>query len=124
MTPTTRHILFAASWFLLFPLAVIPLVASGGIPNATLISVTWGLGLVACFASWAWNDAPAHGASRNVALGFTAAWFLIFALAVFPYLLFTRGAKAGTVAALKFLCLCFACLIAFLLLPKLVGQLL
>lgn len=123
MTPTTRHILFATCWFLLFPLAAIPLVVGGGIPNATGVSMAWGLGLVACFASWAWNDAPAHGTSRKAALGFTVAWFLVFALAVIPYLFFTRGAKAGTVAALKFLSLCVACLIAFLLLPRVFGML-
>jgi len=118
-----RHILFAAGWFLLLPLAL-PLVATGTNPNDTLVIMAWVFGLMGCFAWWAWHDAPAHGASRSVALGFTAAWLPLFVLAVFPYLFFTRGAKAGAIAALKFLCLCIACFIAFVLLFDRVGVLL
>jgi hypothetical protein len=124
MTHTTRHVAFAIGWFILFPFAVMPLFISGGIPssNAPLVSALWGLGLVACFASWALVDAPAHGASRNIALGFTAAWFLVFVFAVFPYLFATRGKKVGALASLKFLSLCLACLITWLLLPRIFGS--
>lgn len=85
--------------------------------------MVWGIGLALIFASWALRDAPAHGKSRNIALGFTAAWFLVFFIAVFPYLFVTRGAKGGLVAALKFLSLCLGFAIFWLGVPIVVGHL-
>lgn len=109
------------------PLFGVALFAVGALPSSPLHSmigsVVWGLGLVAIFASWALRDAPAHGKSRNVALGFTAAWFLVFFLAVVPYLFVTRGAKGGLVAALKFVSLCLGLAIAWLGVPIVVGYL-
>lgn len=78
--------------------------------------------MVVVFASWAGRDAPAHGKSRNVALGFTAAWFLVFVFAVFPYLFVTRGAKGGLVASLKFVSLCFALAIVWLGVPVVISR--
>ena len=124
MSRTGRHVLVAVAWLFGFPLVFVPLFLSGALPNAPLqskvVSIVWGIGLVAVFASWSLQDAPAHGKSRNVAFAFTAAWFLVFFLAVLPYLFVTRGAKEGVVAALKFVSLCLACGIVGLLVPLVV----
>lgn len=61
----------------------------------------WAAVLIGTFASWALRDAPAHGKPRSIALVFTAAWLLVYFLAVFPYLFATRGIKGGAVASLK-----------------------
>lgn len=79
--------------------------------------MVWGLGLVAIFTSWALRDAPAHGRSQTVALVFAACWFVAFALAVFPYLFVTRGAKGGFIASLKFVSLCLGFAIVWLGVP-------
>lgn len=126
MNNTSRHIVAAIGWLGGIPLLVLPLFASGAFPLSTLhttaASIVWGVGLVAIFGSWALRDAPTHGKSRNVALAFTAAWFLVLFLAVFPYLFVTRGAKAGLVAALKFLCLCLGFAILWMTVPALFGR--
>ena len=83
-----------------------------------------GSGVAGLTASWALRDAPAHGRSRNAALVFVAGWFVVFALAVFPYLFFTRGFKNGLVAALKFTSLCLAFGVAWLGLGVLLGKVL
>ena len=57
-----------------------------------------------------------------MAIAFTAAWFLIFVFAVFPYLFVTRGAKEGAVSSLKFACLLLLLLIAWVTLPRLFGS--
>lgn len=128
MNNTSRHIAAAAAWLFAVPLLAVPLVASGALPSSPLhskvVSVVWGIGLVLIFASWALRDAPAHGKSRNLALGFTAAWFLVFFLAVFPYLFVTRGAKGGLVAALKFISLCLGFAIVWVGVPMVFGRLL
>jgi hypothetical protein len=127
MSNTSRHIAAALAWLVTLPLLAGALFASGGLPSSplpsTLVSVVWGAGLIVIFASWALRDAPAHGKSRNVALGFTAAWFIVFFLAVVPYLFVTRGARGGLVAALKFISLCLAFAIAWLGLPIVIGRL-
>lgn len=126
MSNTSRHLTAAIAW-LFAPLVVIPAFVWGALPAtpllSTLVSILWGLGFVCVFASWAFRDAPAHGRSRNVALGFTAAWFLVFFFAVFPYLFVTRGAKGGLVASLKFLSFCLALAIAWLGVPAIFGRL-
>lgn len=127
MSNTSRHIVAAFAWLVGLPLVAFLLFASGALSSSTfhsaVVSLVWGIGLVAIFASWALRDAPVHGKSRNVALAFTAAWFLVFVLAVFPYLFVTRGAKAGSVAALKFVSLCLAFAIVWLAVPRLFGGL-
>ena len=126
MNNTSRHIVAALGWLVGLPLLALPLFASGSLPSsplhATVVSLIWGVGVVVIFASWALRDAPAHGKSRNVALAFTAAWFLVFVLAVFPYLFVTRGAKGGVVAALKFICLCLGFAILWLAVPALFSR--
>jgi hypothetical protein len=121
MNHTTRHILFAVAWLFGLPLIAVPLFVSGALPisplHSVLVSAAWGVGLVAVFASWALRDAPAHGKSKNVALAFAASWFVLFFFAVLPYLFVTRGAKAGALASLKFVSLCVACGIVWLLVP-------
>lgn len=127
MNNTSRHIVAAFGWLFGLPLLALALFVSGAFPpgsklHSTVVSLVWGLGLVGIFASWALRDAPAHGKSRNVALAFSAAWFLIFFLAVFPYLFVTRGAKGGVVAALKFICLCLGFVTAWLAAPALFSR--
>jgi hypothetical protein len=127
MSNTSRHIAAALAWLFALPLLALALFASGALPSSlfhsTVVSVVWGIGLVAIFSSWALRDAPAHGKSRNVALGFTAAWFLVFFVAVFPYLFVTRGAKGGLVATLKFVSLCLGFAIVWLGVPVVLGRL-
>lgn len=127
MSNTTRHIAAALVWLVALPLVAVALFASGALPgselHSTVVSVVWGVGLVAVFASWALRDAPSHGKSRSVALGFTAAWFLVFFLAVFPYLFVTRGAKGGLVASLKFVSLCLGFAILWLGVPAVFSRL-
>jgi hypothetical protein len=127
MSNTSRHIAAALTWLFVLPIFAFVLFASGAMPSSSLrsaaVSLVWGIGLVAIFASWALRDAPAHGKSRNVALGFTAAWLLIFFLAVIPYLFVTRGARGGLVAALKFFSLCLGFAIVWLGVPVIFGRL-
>ena len=115
MAHTTRHALFAAAWFVGYPTLVLVAILSGAMPfgqfHSKLLSVAWGLGLVAVFASWAFRDAPNQGKSVYLAVAFTATWFLLFVLAVFPYLFATRGPKRGALASLRFLALCLVCLL-------------
>jgi hypothetical protein len=128
MGHTPRHVVAGLAWFVLIPAALVPLVLSGALPatrlHSSLASVVWGVGPVAIFASWALRDAPAHGKSRNAAWGFTAAWFVVFVLAVFPYLFFTRGLRGGLLASVKFACLCLAVVIAWVAVPRLFGAVL
>jgi hypothetical protein len=127
MSNTYRHIAVAFAWLVALPALAVALFASGTLPisqfHSAVVSVTWGVGLVGVFGSWALRDAPAHGKSRNVALGFTVAWFLVFFLAVFPYLFVTRGGKDGFVASLKFVSLCLAFAIIWLGVPAIFGRL-
>jgi hypothetical protein len=127
MSNTSRHIAAALAWLFALPLLALALFASGVLPSlpfhSAAVSLAWGIGLVAIFGSWALRDAPAHGKSRNVALGFTAAWLLVFCLAVIPYLFVTRGAKGGLVAALKFVSLCLGFAVIWLGVPVVVGRL-
>lgn len=121
MNNTTRHIAAALAWLFALPTLAVALFASGALPsspfNSTLVSVCWGVGLILIFASWALRDAPAHGKSRNVALGFTAVWFVLPFFAVVPYLFVTRGAKGGLVAALQFISICLGFAIVWLGVP-------
>lgn len=127
MSNTSRHIAAALAWLFALPLFALALFASGALPSSpfhsAVVSLVWGIGLVVIFASWALRDAPAHGKSGNVALGFTAAWLLVFCFAVFPYLFVTRGAKGGLIAALKFVSLCIGFAIVWLGVPLVVGRL-
>lgn len=43
----------------------------------------------------------AAGKPRSIAWVFTAAWLLVYFLAVFPYLFATRGVKGGAAASVK-----------------------
>ena len=126
MQRTHRHVLFALAWFFGVPLLVVPLFIAGAFayagPASVLASLFWGLGLAAVFCNWALKDAPAHGKPKSVAVVFTAAWLLVFVLAVFPYLFATRGFRAGVLASLQFLSLCLACGVAWLAVPWAVGQ--
>jgi membrane protein YdbS with pleckstrin-like domain len=125
MTNTARHVLFAVAWFFGFPLVVLAGTMVGAIPfsqfHSVLLSVAWGLGLVATFASWSFRDAPSQGKSVYLAAAFTAAWFLVLALAVFPYLFATRGARHGAIASMRFLALCIGCLIGWVAIIPLLG---
>ena len=113
MNSTHKHMLAALAWLVSCPLVFVALFVKGVAPptgiNFSIASLVWGLGLVACFGSWAWRDAPAHGKSRSVGMAFTAAWLLVFVLAMFPYLFVTRGARGGLAASLKFIAYCVAC---------------
>lgn len=128
MTRTTRHALLAAGWFMGYPTLGLAVVLSGAVPHGslqgTLLSLPWGLGLVAIFASWAFRDAPEHGKSLALAVGFTAAWFLLFVLAVIPYLFATRGLKRGLLASGRFLVFCLACLLGWMAVNWLLARLL
>ena len=110
--------LAALAWLVGCPLVFVPLFVKGIAPstamNFSIASVIWGLGLVACFGSWAWRDAPAHGKSRSLAMAFTATWLLVYLLAVFPYLFVTRGRREGSAASLKFMGYCVACAAVFM----------
>lgn len=125
MTNTKRHVLLGVTWFYGFPAVAAMALVSGLVPfsqfHGSLLSVAWGLGLVATFASWSLRDAQDHGRSTLLAAAFTAAWFLIFALAAFPYLLVTRGLKEGTLASLRFLVLCLGCLLGWMAIFPLLG---
>ncbi|MEF7615511.1 hypothetical protein V4F39_16465 [Aquincola sp. MAHUQ-54] len=127
MSNTTRHIAAALGWLIALPLVAVALFALGALPgselHSTVVSVVWGSGLVAVFSSWALRDAPSHGKSRNVALGFTAAWFLVFFFAVFPYLFVTRGVRSGLVASLRFLSLCLGFAILWFGVPAVFSRL-
>ena len=127
MTRTTAHILKSVVWLFALPAVVVPPVVSGAwnlSPVASIaLSAAWTLGFIAVFASWSLQDAPLHGKTKSVALAFSAAWLLLSFLAVVPYLYATRGARAGTLAALKFLSLCLACGIAWLAVPRVFGLL-
>jgi hypothetical protein len=127
MNHTLRHVLFGVAWLFGLPLIAVPLFLSGALPSSPLhsafISAAWGLGLVAVFGSWALRDAPEHGKSKSVALGFTASWFLLFVVAVVPYLFVTRGARDGALASLKFVSLCLVCGIVWLLVPLIARRL-
>ena len=129
MSNTSRHIAAALAWLFGLPLLAVVLFSSGALPagsqfHSTVVSLVWGVGLVAIFASWALRDAPAHGRSRSAALAFTAAWFVVFVFAVFPYLFFTRGLKNGIVAALTFASLCLAFAVAWLGFGVMLGKVL
>ena len=110
--------LAALAWLVVCPLVFVALFVRGVAAttgmNLSIASVIWGLGLVACFGSWAWRDAPAHGKTRSLAMAFTAAWLLVFLLAAFPYLFVTRGAREGAAASLKFIAYCVACAAVFM----------
>ena len=128
MNNTKRHLILAIIWLFGLPAFGVLAVVTGLIPSSQfhsqIISVLWGLGLIAIFGSWAIRDAADHGRSRNFALAFTASWFIVFFLAVFPYLFVTRGARGGAVAALKFLCFVLAVAIAWLAIPTFFGRML
>ncbi|MBC7376344.1 MAG: hypothetical protein H7346_02785 [Burkholderiaceae bacterium] len=118
MSPIHKHMLAALAWLVVCPLVFVALFVRGvAAPtgmNLSIASVIWGLGLVACFGSWAWRDAPAYGKTRSLAMAFTAAWLLVFLLAAFPYLFVTRGAREGAAASLKFIAYCVACAAVFM----------
>ena len=118
MTSTHKHMLAALAWLAGCPLVFVALFVKGIAPptgmNFSIASVIWGLGLVACFGSWAWRDAPAHGKPHSLAMAFTSAWLLVFVLAVFPYLFVTRGARKGGAASLKFIAYCMGCTAVFM----------
>jgi hypothetical protein len=119
MNHTRRTLAMAAVWLFGAPLLLVPLlISSSAAPQLSIVaSAVWALGLIGLFAWWSMRDAPEHGKSKNTALIFTAAWFLVFFLAVFPYLFVTRGAKMGSVAALKFFSFCTVCAIVWLAIP-------
>jgi len=121
-----RHLLLALAWFFGFPLVVVPLFITGLVvtpgPASVIASLVWCVGLAGAFCSWAVKDAPAHGKPKSLAAVFTAAWFLLFVLAVFPYLFATRGFRAGALASLQLLSLCLACSIVWLAVPWAVSQ--
>ena len=128
MTHTTRHILLGAAWLAVAPILVGAIVFSGA-PEpgslrsfAAVASFVWGLGFVGIFASWALRDAPAHGKSRASAIAFSASWLLLSALAVVPYLFYTRGFRGGTLASLKYVSLCLALGILFVGIPFVVSR--
>jgi hypothetical protein len=121
MSHTRRHLFAATAWLVLVPAVAIPFFAVGWLPPGQLasiaVSLVWGVGLVVIFAFWALQDAPAYGKSRSAAMAFVAAWFLVFFLAVFPYLFYTRGAKTGFVSSLQFACFCLAVAVAWIAVP-------
>ena len=123
MNRTHRYLLAAAAWLWGIPLLGIALMLLGAFPQSslhgTLVSALWGLGLIAMFGTWAWQDAPAHDKSQWLALGCTAAWFLVFFFAVFPYFFLTRGAKQGAIASLQFVCLLLAFGLSWIAVPRL-----
>lgn len=125
MSHTHRHVVLGVAWFFGYPLVVIALILLGAVPlsefHGLLLSVVWGLGLVSVFGLWSFLDAPRHGKSVLVAAVFTAAWFLVFVLAVFPYLFVTRGARLGLLASLRFLGLLLVCSVGWVGLLLLVG---
>src|SRR5688572_13878334 len=98
-----RYLLLGAAWLVCVPLLAIAILSvgkfEGNAAASVLVSAVWTLGLVGIFWSWASKDVVAHGKSRSVAGWFTAAWFLLLFLAVFPYLFVTRGFKSGLVAS-------------------------
>ena len=109
--------LTALAWMVGWPLIFTPLFIKGIVPPSQIYTVAatviWALGFIACFASWAWRDAPEHGKTRLAVGLFIAVWCAVFALAMFPYLFFTRGMKAGTIASLQFFGFCVVCAGAF-----------
>jgi nicotinamide riboside transporter PnuC len=123
LSRTHRYVLLAGAWLLVVPLLAVPLMLFGAFPqstlHSTLVSAVWGLGLIAIFGAWTWQDAPAHGKSHWLAVACTAAWFLLFVLAVFPYLFATRGAKQGAIASLQFVCLLLAFGVIWIAVPRL-----
>lgn len=117
MTFTRKYMLAALAWMVGWPLIFTPLFIHGVVPpshfytvGATLI---WAFGFMACFAGWSWRDAPQHGKSRVAVALFTAGWCVVFALAMFPYLFFTRGLRAGAADSLRFIGFCVVCTGAF-----------
>jgi predicted membrane channel-forming protein YqfA (hemolysin III family) len=119
MSHTHRTLLIAATWLFAAPLLFLPLLMLT--PSewrlSIVASVLWGLGFIGLFARWSMRDSAEHGKSKNTALFFTLAWFLVFFLAVFPYLFVTRGAKLGLLAALQFFSYCTVCGIGWLSIP-------
>jgi predicted membrane channel-forming protein YqfA (hemolysin III family) len=124
MSLAHRYLLFGAGWFFSVPLLAVPVFAvsafDGNVAVSTLVSAVWTLGLVGIFWVWASKDAVTLGKSKNVARWFTAAWFVLLVIAVFPYLFVTRGFKNGLVASLQFACYLLACGIVFVGAPWLV----
>ena len=117
MTRTQQHLLIALAWMVGWPLIFTPLFIKGIVPPSHIYTVgatiIWALGFITCFTSWAWRDAPEHGKPRMAVCLFTAAWCVVFALAMFPYLLYTRGMKPGAIACLQFFGFCVVCAGAF-----------
>ncbi len=117
MNTTYKHLLVAIAWLSGWPLVFTPLFVKGVLPAAPVytigVTLIWGLGLIACFTSWAWRDAPAHGKPQAAALWFTAGWLLVFVLAMFPYLFYTRGVKDGIYASAQFFAACVVGLTVF-----------
>lgn len=125
MSHTQRHVALGVAWFFGYPLLVIALILLGAIPfsefHGVVLSATWGIGLASVFGVWSFADAPQYGKPILVAAVFTVAWFVVFVLAVFPYLFVTRGAKLGLLASLRFIGLVVACLVGWVGLLPLVG---
>lgn len=113
MNFTQKHMLAVLAWMAGWPLVFTPLFIKGVVPMtqawAVGATVIWALGFIGCFVSWARRDAPEHGKSLLAVALFTIGWFVVFALAMFPYLFFTRGQKPGALASLRFIGFCVVC---------------
>ena len=117
MTFTRKYMIAALAWMVGWPLIFTPLFIKGIVPPSHLYTVgatiIWALGFIACFAGWGWRDAPLHGKRRVAVALFTVAWCVVFALAMFPYLFYTRGLRAGAIDSLRFIAFCVVCTGAF-----------
>jgi hypothetical protein len=123
MSHTLRHLVAATVWLALVPATAIAFFAVEWFPPeqmaliAVIVSLVWVVGLIGIFALWTLKDAPAHGKSRDAAMAFVAASLLFHFLAVFPYLFYTRGRKAGFLSSLQFACFCLAVAVAWVGVP-------
>ena len=129
MNRTAKHLACAIVWLLAS--SVIAVVVAS--PNSSTLepgrtafysqvaSISWLLGFVGIFFSWARVDAPSHGKSVKAAVVFAALWPFFIFITHIAYLFFTRGFRGGALAAVKFVCFLLAAAIVWLASGRLVG---
>jgi uncharacterized MnhB-related membrane protein len=130
MSRTTRHLLYALVWLLVFSLAAILLVSASsaernpGVAMATsqIGSAIWVVGFALIFYSWARLDVVSHGRTPRFALFFALIWPVSFPISHPVYLLLTRGFLDGLVSILKLFCFWLGAGSLFLAFGKLLGQ--
>ena len=102
---TTKYSIYSFLWFSLFPVLTF---MSGKIGDEYVAtnSLFWVGGLCLIFYFWASLDSKIFNISKNTVNWFTAGWILLPIIIVIPYLYVSRGRYNGTIATIKYICLC------------------